>query len=232
LKFQRVFTVSVCMAFWGVRLALAQAPGPANLSDPEKAAIGSILDLLTTKAGADLKDSIVHEIDGLPNSGKSAESVVGAVKMGAGPKLSVFQDILVSKCLGAGGGYCRLAALPAPQPPNSSIQTSSTGAGASGGGGGSGFGGSSQTSFRHNGQNYLASNLLSGNNSDQQFSVAASSFGASPFFVSTGSSAPTIATPGPQAGAGLGSALVLAVIWLLAKTRSCGIFDQFRGQKR
>lgn len=204
------------MAFWGVGLALAQTPDPANLSDQEKAAIGSILDLLTTKSGADLTDSIVHEIDGLPTGGKSAELVVGAVKMGAGPKLSVFQDILVSKCLGAGGGYCHLAALRGAQPP-SSVQTSSTGAGANGGGGGSGFGGSSQTSFGHNGQSYLTSSLLSGNNPDQQFSVAASSSGATPFFASTGSSGPTIAAPGPQAGAGLGSALVLAAIWLLAK---------------
>ena len=94
MKIQRVFTVSVCMAFWGVRLAMAQdALGPAQLSDQEKAAIGSILDHLMTKSGADLKDSIVHDIDGLPNSGKSTQSVVGAVKMGAGPKLSVFQDI-------------------------------------------------------------------------------------------------------------------------------------------
>lgn len=212
------------MAFWSVGLAVAEdAATAAKLSDQEKAAIGSILDSLTTRTGTELKDSIVHDIDGLSNNGKSAESVVSAVKMGAGPKLPQFQDILVSKCLGTGGkGYCRLAALPAPQTQSSDITTSSTGGGAGGGdgGGGAGGGGGSQTNFGRNSQNYLTSaNPLFGN--DQQFSFNAASFPttatSTTALISTGSSIQTIAAPGPQAGAGLGSALLFAGGWLLAR---------------
>jgi hypothetical protein len=225
VQFYRAFTfvwfVNCCAG-----AALAQGVTPPNaLSDQEKSAVGAILDSLTTKSGDDLKNSVVRELDGVSNNPKGAESVVTAVKIGAGPKLPVFQDILVSKCLGAGGAYCRMAALPGPQTESSDIQTSSTGAAGGGGGGGAtggaGGGGSGgpQTNFSHNSQTYAGLGAsLSFNSSPQQFSFTGPSVSSSSSGTVVSSVTPSLAAPGPQAGAGLVSTLLtIAVLFWNAR---------------
>lgn len=229
LQFQRVFPVSAFLMSCAVGAALAQTvTQPGALSDQQKAAIGVILDSLTTKAGQDLKNSVLREIDGFSNDPKGADSIVSAVKMGAGPKLPIFQDILVSQCLIPGGrGYCRLAAVPAPQTESSNIQTSATGAagggggGAGGGAGGGGAGGGGpQTNYGHNTQNNGPGNPLGITSSPQQFSFSRSSFGGSSGLSTAAAVRTTLATPGPQAGAGLVSALLTVASLLWARRSS------------
>jgi len=209
LTFQRVFTVSVFMAFWGVRLALAQTPGPANLSDQEKAAIGSILDLLTTKSGADLKDassmkSMAFQLRQKCGIGRRRREN-GAVQAFCLPGYSRLEMLgqagLLSSC-GATWGTA-----------TSSVQTPRQ----------------SGSQWRRGGSDLAAVPKpvldITAKLSDFQPAVGqqlgsaiqrrCTSSGATPFFVSTDRRA-NHRHPGRRRRS-LGSALVLAAIWLLAK---------------
>ncbi|PPQ36630.1 hypothetical protein CKO16_17385, partial [Rhodoblastus acidophilus] len=110
--------------------ALAQT-APDNRLSTLNRAVGSILDSLNNKSGDALKGAVLQELNGaIATDPNSAETIVKAVKAGAGPNLPVFQGVLVGLCI-QGALSCRLPAL-APEIP--------TGAVSSGGGGGSGGG--------------------------------------------------------------------------------------------
>lgn len=143
----RTLFVMTALSFGSGSARTEDAHSPASLSDKERAAVGAILDGLTTSAGENLKQIIFNSIDGLGDP-TSAETVVRAVEIGAGGKLQTFESALVSKCLGGGTGYCKLAALRPPSD-NTSINTAAT-SGDGGGAGstaGDGAGGGPQVNF-------------------------------------------------------------------------------------
>jgi hypothetical protein len=206
--------------------AAAQAQVPqSSLSSAEKAAVGTILDSLTTKAGDLLREDVLHQIDGLAGGTPSTLAVVGAVKMGAGAKLPVFQSILVSRCLAGGGqAYCRLAALPGPQSESNGVQTAAVGASGDSGGLSSGFGGG-QSNQGHNSDSGSSNsrsvfsgeafqfpslgNLSAGSNTGRRrfFAFAAPDPLASPVVA--------VAVPAPTAGSGLlAGGVLIGLAWM------------------
>jgi hypothetical protein len=222
--------IIISAALFCVKEAQAQnANGPSALSDSERSAIGSILDNLATKAGPDLEQRVILDIDKLGGA-KSAETVVSAVKLGAGAKLKIFESILIGKCMAAGGAsYCKLAALQPPNAKSNSIKTAASSNGGDGGGGeaGGGFGGGAQTNFNHSSSRASSEPAyFSGNTpSDQNFAAFNARFGTYAYASvsgrsnSVGGGAQGIVTvPGPQVGTGLpfvGIAGVLA--WYLGR---------------
>jgi len=199
----------------------------SGLTQQDGSAVSAILDALVTQQEEMLRLSVASALNA---SGVDPQAVVGAVKIAAGPKLSVFQAVLTRACIGGQSGYCRLAALPAPAS-NSDIRTAATGAGGGAGGGGGGQGSpqlnqghtyfipSSQASASAPAQNPIFNLNLFQTPTPTATTVVYTLAGASPTGGSTPAGAlPTVATaPGPVAGASLPA--ILAACWALWRQR-------------
>jgi hypothetical protein len=189
---------------------------PANLTNLEKAVVGSILDSLGTKTGEDLKADVSHEIDLVRAAGKSGDAVVMAVKSGSGAKLPLFRSILVDLCVHGGSrDYCKLASLQDPPTENDQLHPAAS----AGGAGGEGFGGGPQATGGRNLGSW-ASTSVTALGGSQVFSFQVTSSPPSGLGSDFGTSATstTVAVPGPIVGTGL-PALVF-FFWLRRRWKS------------